>query len=78
MFIFLALNPTITERRTHIRNKDISIFEKTVFNGSICGIHTKLTEMYFNDVFWIRLKLWVGMKITVIEASLGKIFFRED
>ncbi len=59
MFISPALNPTITERRTHIRNKDILIFEKNVFNGSIFGIHTNLTEMYSTTSFWIWLKLWV-------------------
>ena len=57
MFIFPALNLTIKSAEHTFRNKDISIFEKIILNGSIFGLHINLTEMYFNDVFLDPVKI---------------------
>ena len=58
------------------RNKDISIFEKTVFNGSIFGLHTNLTEMYFNDVFLDSVKIMgEGWKLLSLRQVWGRFFF---
>ena len=59
------------------RNKDISIFEKTVFNGSIFGIHTNLTEMYSTTSFWIWLKLWVRDENYCHWGKFGEDFFSQ-
>ena len=45
------------ESNNYARNKVISIFAKTFFNGGIFGLHTNLTEIYFNDVFLDPVKI---------------------
>ena len=57
MFIFPVLIQQLLSAEHTFRNNDISIFEKTVFNGSIFGLHTNLTETYFNDVFLDPVKI---------------------